>query len=94
MKLREVDNRTPKDMHEYHEAKIEALQREVERQKAIFSAFARDVADDMQCLPECDSHGHREGCAFAFPDVAFRRLRARIAELEAENAALRKAVAG
>jgi len=39
-----------------------------------------DEASDWPCLPECDSHGHRDGCPHVEPAYAFRKM---IEELQA-----------
>jgi hypothetical protein len=35
----------------------------------------KDVFDDMECLPNCDSYGHEEECPDVNPMAAFRKLR-------------------
>lgn len=48
----------------------------------------KDVFDDMECLPNCDSYGHEDECPDVNPMAAFRKLRQERDELRRRVAEL------
>ena len=46
-------------------------------------SFVTDVSEDMECLPECDSHVHADLCPVTNPVEAWRMLRLEIERLKA-----------
>ena len=46
----------------------------------LFKIFREDVGDGFECLPGCNSHGHEDACPVTNPHVAWRQLRAEMAQ--------------
>lgn len=63
---------------------LKAKTEECERWQAV----VKDTVEDMECVEGCDSYGHNEGCPVAYPAVAWRMLRERLATAEARAAVL------
>ncbi len=62
---------------EYHKRTIDNLERQLTTHKTLL----KDICDDMDCLPKCDSFDHEELCPVVNPNAAWRTLRNQLADL-------------
>jgi hypothetical protein len=61
------------------------------REAEHWRAIVKDISDDMECAPTCNSHFHDELCPVTNPQQAWRDLRAKLAQAEADrDAAVRE----
>lgn len=67
-------------------ASLEAQVEKVQHDNSIWKLLVTDMSEGFECLPDCNSHGHESECPVTDPPSAFRLLRKRITELEAQLA--------
>jgi len=49
----------------------------------VLEKLAKDISEDMACLPSCNSFAHDDICPFAHPALAWRTLRQQLADVKA-----------
>jgi hypothetical protein len=75
-----------------HEEAANAWDAALAEKEKQLEQFLKDVSDDMECLPSCDSVAHDELCPKTNTVVAWRQLRDEIAEKDRDCERLKNVI--